>query len=204
MTLDLFFRLAALVVFIAAFFISGFYRARAERQGGALPAGRPPDQPSIPVRLLMAVLIWGTLLVSLALPEEVPWLIVVLPSGLRWLGLAAAVSALPLIWWTMRSLGNNVSASTATREGATLVTRGPYRFVRHPLYSVGTYAFVGLALLLQSLGLMIILVPLVAWLPWRARHEEGRLLDSYGERYREYMGSTGRFLPRLGAALRRG
>lgn len=142
------------------------------------------------------MIIWGTLLASIAVPGRVPWLIVSLPLPVRVAGLAIGLLGPPLLLWVMRSIGTNVSESSATRAGARLVTRGPYRFVRHPLYTVGTMMFFGLALAVQSAGLLVIVGLIGLWLPGRARHEERHLLASYGDAYRDYMRVTGRFLPR--------
>jgi protein-S-isoprenylcysteine O-methyltransferase Ste14 len=90
-----------------------------------------------------------------------------------------------------------------TRREHTLVTDGPYRWVRHPFYDA-----VGLSVLANSLvaanwflfltgGLLFLLLIV------RTRTEEERLLARFGDSYRAYMKRTGRFLPRV-AAMGRG
>ncbi len=80
---------------------------------------------------------------------------------------------------------------------ATLVTTGPYRFVRHPMY-------VGLGALLPSIALVTAnaLVALsgvigVALLVKRTSTEEAKLVERFGEAYRQYASRTGRFVPRI-------
>ena len=75
------------------------------------------------------------------------------------------------------------------------MTHGPYRWVRHPLYSVGMLLYGSLTLLtgLWWLGVGS-LIPLAVLL-WRTPREEARLIEAFGEEYRVYMRRTGRFLP---------
>jgi len=197
MTQDLFLRLAAAAVLVSGLAISIVYRARADREGGALPETPPSDQPSVAFRLVASLLIWGTLVATLAIPGRLGFLVLPLPLGLRWLGLGLGAAAVLLVLWVMRSIGSNVSPSSAAREGASLVTHGPYRFVRHPLYTVGVLMLLGLALAAQSLALLIVLASIALWLPRRVGHEERHLIAAHGDAYRDYIRTTGRFLPRL-------
>jgi protein-S-isoprenylcysteine O-methyltransferase len=197
MHLDLGLRIAALALFLVIIAISGSFRAVAQARGGALPAGDPGGQPSPAARLVITLAVFGGVLFPAIGPGAVPWLLVPLPDRLRWLGIALLAAGALLLGWTMRSLGTSVSASTATRAGARLVTSGPYRVVRHPLYTAGMLAYLGLALALRSVPMFVVTAIIAAWLPWRVRAEERNLVRSYGDRYRQYMTVTGRFLPRL-------
>ena len=56
---------------------------------------------------------------------------------LRWIGAFLGLFAVPpLLFWTFRSLGKNLTDTVVTRREHTLVTHGPYRWVRHPFYDV--------------------------------------------------------------------
>jgi protein-S-isoprenylcysteine O-methyltransferase Ste14 len=103
----------------------------------------------------------------------------------------------------LSSIGTNISPSHATRAGHRLITHGPYRWVRHPLYSAGLLLCVSLTLLtaLWTLGVGM-LIPLAVLL-WRTPLEEARLVATFGEEYRAYMRRTGRFFPRLRALAAR-
>ena len=52
-----------------------------------------------------------------------------------------------LMYWVFSSLGDNVTPTVVTRSQLKLVTTGPYRWVRHPLYSVGFLSYVAFAVL---------------------------------------------------------
>ena len=75
------------------------------------------------------------------------WAAVPLPDSLRWGGAAIGAVSIPLLLWTLRSLGRNLTDTVATRRGHTLVTGGPYRYVRHPFYVCGLLFLVAVTLL---------------------------------------------------------
>jgi protein-S-isoprenylcysteine O-methyltransferase Ste14 len=131
-------------------------------------------------------------------PDWVAWARFALPDGVRWLAALVALALLPLVYWIFVSIGNNISPTQATRAKHQLVTHGPYRWVRHPLYSTGFALAVCLTLITSLWWLAVgMIVPLVILL-LRTSKEEARLIEAFGDEYREYMKRTGRFLPRLG------
>ena len=142
------------------------------------------------------------LLVYVASPHLMAWSSVPLPAWLRWSGVGLGVLAGGLLIWTLHHLGPNLTDTVVTRREHTLVTGGPYRWVRHPFYDA-----VGLAILANSLtaanwfllvtgGLTFMLMIV------RARTEEEHLLTRFGDSYRQYVESTGRLVPRIRATRR--
>ena len=120
----------------------------------------------------------------------------------RWLELLLwsllGLSAVPAAYWVFTSLGRNVSETILTKSHHTLVTTGPYRWIRHPLYTTGAALLLAIGLmaanwfiLLLGLGalasLRMVVIPL----------EERELLRKFGDAYRAYMHRTGRLWPRV-------
>jgi protein-S-isoprenylcysteine O-methyltransferase Ste14 len=113
------------------------------------------------------------------------------PWPLRSIGLI--LIAIWLCWhtWclrTIRSWWNNNR----------LCTTGPYRFVRHPIYSGGIFgAGIGAALMFNSW--ILLLWPLLTYPIWSilVRKEEKMMATVFGESYGRYAGHTGRLFPRL-------
>ncbi len=124
------------------------------------------------------------------------WSSLDLPVWLRWSGAGLGTASLPLALWVFRTIGKNITPSVETREEHELVTGGPYRWVRHPLYAVGSSFFVSLSLVAANwfMGLSSLSVLLV-----RSPKEEEKLIERFGDEYRQYMKRTGRLLPGLKA-----
>jgi len=191
------FRVLTAVIVGTALGISMFYRRRADREAGAL---RKRGSGAILVVLrvvgLLAILPVVAYVVD---PRWVAWARWPVPEALRWASSVVGLALVPVLVWIFRSIGVNISPSHETREGHRLVTHGPYRFVRHPLYTTGTVLSVALALLAALWWPLAWLLPTLALLAWRTPREEARLLEAFGDEYREYMRRTGRYLPRPGA-----
>lgn len=175
--------------------ISGYYRRRAERSAGALRDGG--SGALLTTLRVVGVLALLPVLAYLVRPSWADWARVSVPPGLRWLGGLVGLAALPLLGWVFHTLGPNISPSHATREGHRLVTDGPYRLVRHPLYTAGTVLSVALALVSALWWPVAWLVPGLLLLHWRTPREEERLVEAFGDAYRDYMERTGRYLPRI-------
>ncbi|MBI1873022.1 MAG: isoprenylcysteine carboxylmethyltransferase family protein [Acidobacteria bacterium] len=135
-------------------------------------------------------------------PSSMAWSSVRLSAWLRWIGAGLGVPAAGLLIWTVRNLGPNLTDTVVTRREHTLVTSGPYRWVRHPFYDA-----VGLAILANSLTAANWFLFLTGGLAFtlmivRTRTEEKHLLARFGESYRAYMERTGRFVPRIRTTTR--
>ena len=84
-----------------------------------------------------------------------------------------------------------------TREHATLVTSGPYRWVRHPFYLGAAGAMLANSLAMANGFVAATGALALALIAARTRKEEENLILRFGDTYRDYMRRTGRFLPRL-------
>ena len=118
------------------------------------------------------------------------------------MGVALGGVTVCLLFWTLRTLGKNLTDTVVTRKQHTLVTVGPYRWVRHPFYdclallAVTASLVTANAFFLVAGGFGLLLVAL------RTRVEERNLLSRFGEDYRRYTERTGRFVPRLSNTAR--
>ncbi len=141
----------------------------------------------------------ATLMTYLFAPHWWTWAALPLPAALRWVGVPLGLAALALLWWTHRSLGINFRPTLRVTERQELVTGGPYRMLRHPMYSALTLLHLGAALLLANAFLGATwLGGLALLLAVRIPREEAMLLARFGAPYRDHMARTGRLLPRWG------
>jgi protein-S-isoprenylcysteine O-methyltransferase Ste14 len=133
-------------------------------------------------------------------PSSMAWAAAPFPVWLRWAAAGAAVSSGMLILWTMGTLGRNLTDTVVTRQEHTLVTNGPYRFVRHPFYDSVALWLGACGVVAANWFILAGSTVVIALLVLRTTREEERLVARFGEAYRRYMSQTGRFLPRVGAA----
>ena len=140
---------------------------------------------------------WLGLLGYVIRPEWMAWGAVPLPAALRWMGAPLLVTAICLAAWTLHHLGPNLTDTVVTRQRHTLITSGPYRFIRHPFYASAALFFPANALLAANVFLLVIGVTAFGLLINRTRREEANLLARFGDEYRRYQKRTGRILPRF-------
>jgi protein-S-isoprenylcysteine O-methyltransferase Ste14 len=150
------------------------------------------------LRLFLGLPMVFAVLGYLVRPSLMDWASFPLPDSWRIAGGALATAALPVVWWVQHHLGRNFSSELRIRPDHRLVTSGPYRYVRHPMYSVMLLTFLGYLLLtanwfLAGAGLAILLLVMI----FRTPREEAMLIAAFGDDYRAYMARTGRYLPRL-------
>ncbi len=92
----------------------------------------------------------------------------------------------------------NWSGVITLKEGHELIRTGPYRTIRHPIYTGILLALLGTAVAMGEMrGLLAVAV---AWLSfyWKARREESFLTQEFGEKFEAHAKQTGMFLPRMG------
>ena len=130
-------------------------------------------------------------------PASMVWSSVALPGWLRWGGVVLGMTGGLLFVVTFRTLGKNLTDTVVTRVEHTLVTRGPYRWVRHPFYLATALSVVANSLVTANWFLALTGGILFGLVVLRTRTEEEKLIERFGEDYKEYMERTGRFLPRL-------
>ncbi len=179
------------------------WRARRALEGP--PTARRPVHPA--VESLWAG-VQGVILAGLAGAFFYPQSLMSLPtSGLgvstplvAYAGVSLFVAGASLGSWAARSLGPMLTVAIEIREGAALVTSGPYARIRHPLYTGIFMQVAGLAVALASPLVALALPVAILCGAYRARLEEDLFSSDAktGDMYRAYLGRSGRFLPPIG------
>lgn len=150
-----------------------------------------------PFRAVMFISLMLVILGMIFDPPWLSWMYLVLPDWLRWSGAVIAALFLVMLVWVHRFLGREWSTDVTVLQEHKLVTDGPYRRVRHPMYTALNGFFIGLVLLSASwlLGLYTLLT--LVFMIRRIPLEEGLLVEQFGDEYRRYMERAGRWLPKL-------
>ena len=186
-------------MFMGALTVSAYHRRRARvqsetierrREGGALMAARA----------LVALPLFGGPLVYVINPSWMAWSSFDAPLWLRWAGVTLGLCVLCSVHWVLRNLGRNVSETVLTKIDHEMVTSGPYRWIRHPLYTTGILLFLALGLI--AANWFILLSAAVALVGIRTvviPREERALCARFGAGYEQYIARTGAMWPRYGA-----
>jgi len=118
------------------------------------------------------------------------------PVGLV-LGLGLVVLGYAGTLWCYKAMGDTWRIGINAKEKTALVNRGPYRWVRHPIYLFQIVMLAGAALLLPTLVSFGILVFHYVCAQIKAADEERYLTGVHGDAYRDYLRRTGGLFPKL-------
>ena len=171
-----------------------YYMRKGSESGQTISRTRE-ERLTMPLLSSFALLGSITGLAYVIAPQRMKWAALPVPVWSRWVGVALGASSLPLFLWTHHELGKNWSLALVTKEEHTLVSSGPYRWVRHPMYTV---------IFLQSLAYFLVSANWVIGIAGlgtsifcvaRVDEEEALMVEEFGEEYQAYMERTARFLP---------
>jgi protein-S-isoprenylcysteine O-methyltransferase len=163
----------------AMFFVAGMWAASRERN---MAKGENRDGGSKPVIYFFSFLGMG---LAFILPWYVPSARIALPStpvfatgiALTWLGVL-------LYAWAVMTLGTSFRTSVTLLEGQRLITRGPYRILRHPAYTGGILIFAGIGLAIGNwLSFAAATVSVALGYAMRIAVEEKALRERFGAEF---------------------
>ncbi|MFO1511784.1 MAG: isoprenylcysteine carboxylmethyltransferase family protein [Verrucomicrobiota bacterium] len=189
---------SAIIYWVGVWILARRVRKQIGRSPNLKPRG--PKEKLLWVGWLLVILVWVGQ--SLVVKIEHGWPGVDLfPTMLNQPSLVAG-SALVVVGyaatlWCYAAMGNTWRIGVNANEKTTLVERGPYRVIRHPIYAFQLVMLAGAALLLPTaLSFAILAIHLVCALI-KAVDEENYLKTVHGQTYTDYMARTGRLIPRL-------
>jgi protein-S-isoprenylcysteine O-methyltransferase Ste14 len=113
------------------------------------------------------------------------------------LGIVITIAGIAFAVWARFYLGGNWSSSITVKVDHQLVRSGPYRFVRHPIYTGLITALIGTGIVRHQVRGAIAVVFAYAGFKIKSLIEERTMTSTFGEQYSEYSRSTGGIVPRL-------
>jgi len=184
-------------LYLIFLFERGYFQSKAMRISGELRKFRESKR-KMAVMILIFVIaqIWviGSF-VYIIKPTYMDWTRFPIPSWTRWLGTIIAFSGMGLEFSTQIYLGRNYSTTLHISEEQTLVTTGPYRYIRHPMYTALIAVGIGLGLLSTSWYFLLPFLVTGIVIAFRIRREEEAMISKFGDEYIQYAQRTGRFFP---------
>ena len=197
---NIFRSIAALVLF-TGLGISIYFRRKADKESGEKISRNADGKPMMLVIRIFGLMLWLSPLVYLTNPQWMTRSKIGFPEWVRWLGIGIGELCTFGIYWLFSSIGSGISPTSATRREHKLSTSGPYRWVRHPLYTIGSSFYISFGMMadnwfIAAMGILAFILMAI-----RTPTEEANLIEKFGDEYREYMKRTGRFFPNLGGNL---
>jgi len=137
------------------------------------------------------------LVLYLLSPSWWTWTFIPLGEWIQWSGIVIALVPIFFLIWVHRHLDKQWSIALEIQEDHKLITTGPYRYVRHPMY-LGIFTYT-IGLMMISLDVLVILFfAFTIWVNYRRiPREEQMLIQKFGDEYLEYIKRSGRLLPQL-------
>ena len=148
------------------------------------------------LRYVVPILLGGFLLFKGSrFPDPLNHRVIPHLEALAWIGLVLCVVGLAFCLWARFTLGRNWSGVVTLKGGHELITRGPYAWVRHPIYTGLLTMFVATLIVLGHIA-GIIAVPFVFVSFWiKLRYEEKLMLQKFPEEYAAYEQRVKRLIP---------
>ncbi len=112
-------------------------------------------------------------------------------------GIVLTAAGVALAMWARLVLGENWSAAVSIRKNQELIRMGPYRIMRHPIYTGMLLGLLGTAVVVGEVRSLLALVILGLGFYLKARREEVFLLREFGAGFEAHAKHTGMFLPRV-------
>ena len=197
METELVFRILLLGLFVAFIGHRGYYTKKFGQPDAATLKAREQSWAEQAANLLSVPALLATA-AYIFFPAWMAWSAWPLPLWLRWSGVGIAAAGFTLLQWAHQALSKNWSDKPRLLQDQALITSGPYRWVRHPIYTpflliLSAPFFLSANWFIGGLWIGLTAVEVFS----RVRFEEALLAEHFGDQYRAYINSTGRLLPRL-------
>lgn len=116
-------------------------------------------------------------------------------------GAAACVIATIATFSCWREMGRSWRIGIDPEEKTQLICSGPFRIIRHPIYTLSILLILGTLATTPTLVMLLIAIVHIACLQFEAHREEAYLLGKHGHAYADYMKRVGRFFPRTASFM---
>ena len=110
------------------------------------------------------------------------------------IGVIICVASMAFFIWARQCLGRNWSQTVSAKEGHELVTSGPYRYIRHPMYAGGFLACIASAIVCGG-AFIFLLIILGALFLWRVAAEDKLMEQQFPNEYPDYKKRTKALIP---------
>ena len=191
------FHTAFLFLFMAVVGVRLYYHGFADAASGVRQHMKGEGSFRV-IRICLGGPLFAAFIAYMIWPPWMAWSQLPMDPNVRWLGVPFGIACFFMLRWVHRHLSRNFTGTVQIRPQGHVVTTGPYRYIRHPMYIAFLLLtasiffltanwFLGGGILVIFLTVMFVRLPI----------EERALEQAYGEEYRKYKTKTGAFFPRI-------
>lgn len=196
------FKLLFLILFVLVLIVRMYFSLKQQSVGQSSwsvnkDAVKREGRWSLLLRPLAFLFMLGLFALYFIEPSGSEWLHLSLPWQFRYFGVFLSFGGILMLVLTHRALAIQWSTTLQFKEDHTLITTGPYGFIRHPMYTSLSIIFIGLAVVSSFWPLWILTLIMTIFFFRIVRIEEEMMIDEFGDEYESYIERTGRYLPKL-------
>lgn len=181
------------ICFLFFLFERDYFQSKAMRTSGEL-AKYKAKKSSMLLLIIAQIWVLGSFIFILN-PLFLDWLAFPFPLGIRWIGVILSVLGICVEFSTQLYLGRNYSTLLHIHEEQSLITTGPYRYVRHPMYTALITIGIGMVFLSTNWYFGLPFIATIVVIILRIKKEEEVMIEIFGEDYIQYQKRTKRFIP---------
>ena len=161
--------------------------------------GAKPDEQKESIGSRLSYLVPMLVVIALVMWQDWPgWLGAQLLDGgwtEYWISVSILAFGLFFAVWARKTLGDNWSGRITVKSGHELIRSGPYRWIRHPIYTGGLLGLIGTALASGKVSGFLGVLLAVGALVYKLRIEERVMSAQFGDQYREYRRASWALVP---------
>ena len=191
---EIFWKLSFLILFLIWFFIRMPYSRKSKKIGIKI-------KKQINLERLLVILNFVSMMflpLFVVFRREIDFATMGTPSFIRWLALSLYAFNLIFFLWCHKHLDKNWSNVLEIKKDHRLIQTGPYKKIRHPMYTHFWILIISQGFFLNSW--IVLSYGILAWgvlYFLRVKKEEEMMIEEFGEEYKEYMKKTGRLFPKI-------
>lgn len=124
-----------------------------------------------------------------------PWSLPINTTISRGLGVTLVILGIAMARWSFATMNHRGTSGNPRTTPNALITAGPFRYSRNPIYVAMTLMALGLDFFVSSTWMLLALIPLLMLMQWGViQREEHFLMELFGETYQQYCKQVRRWI----------
>jgi protein-S-isoprenylcysteine O-methyltransferase Ste14 len=207
MHIELFFKITFFLVFFSFAYVMSYYskkaKSHAKDRSERIQQHNENEVPLLlKLRTVFGVPLYLGILVWTFAPRFMAWSAIPFPVWARWAGLALGLVSIFINGWSHKTLsaklGEDFDPALRLLKVPALVTEGPYKIMRHPIYFAFLLMQISVLLLTSNWFIGFCgLATIISVIAIRVPEEEKILIEQFGDEYVNYIKNSGALLPKF-------